>query len=114
MGHLDEAESRLSGAKEQLKAFPNFFNRWAYKRAKVEIAVARQDWKVALQWLERLFDFATSCDYRCEMARTLLEWGYVYVARGAAGDVDKARELYRQSVDMFTEMGRRWVYPYLI
>jgi class 3 adenylate cyclase/tetratricopeptide (TPR) repeat protein len=105
MGHLDEAESRLSGAKEQLKAFPNFFNRWAYKRAKVEIAVARQDWKVALQRLERLFDFATSCDYRCEMARTLLEWGDVYVARGAAGDVDKAREQYNQSLELFTQMG---------
>jgi hypothetical protein len=26
-------------------------------------------------------------------------------ARGAAGDLDKARELYQQSLDMFTEMG---------
>jgi tetratricopeptide (TPR) repeat protein len=105
MGRLNEAESKLGSAEEQLKAFPYIINRLAYKRAKVEIAVARQDWKDALQWLQRLCDFATGCEYRWEIARTLLEWGDVYISRGDVGDIEQAQDLYRQSRDIFTEMG---------
>jgi class 3 adenylate cyclase/tetratricopeptide (TPR) repeat protein len=105
MGRLDEAESKLAAAEEQLKEFPNILNRWAYKRAKVELAVAIKDWRDALLWLEKLFDFATGCEFRWEMARTLLEWGDVYLSRGEVGDVEQARELYRQSLDIFTHMG---------
>jgi tetratricopeptide (TPR) repeat protein len=105
MGRQDEAETRLVAAEEQLNDFPNIENRWAYKRAKVELAVAKKDWRGALHWLEKLYDFASGCEYRWEMARTLLEWGDVYLSRGEVGDVEQARELYRQSLDIFTHMG---------
>jgi hypothetical protein len=69
------------------------------------LAIAKQDWETAIDAMERFIKFAELISYRWGHARFLLEWGDVCQARNAAGDLEHARELYQQSLDMFSEMG---------
>jgi hypothetical protein len=43
--------------------------------------------------------------YRWRWARKLIDLGDALVGRNEPGDLEKARETYQQSLDMFTEMG---------
>ncbi|MBE0411635.1 MAG: hypothetical protein IBX69_18060 [Anaerolineales bacterium] len=90
-----------------MEKYPRFPNLWFYNRAQIELAIAEKEWDAAVEGLERFIGYAEGNGMRWEHARLLLEWGDVCLAWGAAGDLDKARELYQQSLEMFTEMGAR-------
>jgi predicted ATPase/class 3 adenylate cyclase len=100
-----EATQLLVEAERQMEKYPRFPNPWFYSRAQIELVIAKKEWDAAVDALERFIGYAEGNGFRWEHARLLLEWGDVCLARGAAGDLDKARELYQQSLVMFTEMG---------
>ncbi|MFU8772768.1 MAG: ATP-binding protein, partial [Anaerolineales bacterium] len=104
-GRIVEAAQLLVEAERQMEKYPRFANRWFYGRAQIDLAIAGKGWDAAMEALERFVGFAEQTGFRWEQARSLLEWGDVCAARAAAGDLDKARELYQQSLDMFSEMG---------
>jgi predicted ATPase/class 3 adenylate cyclase len=104
-GRIAEAAQLLLEAERQMEEYQRFPNRWFYGCAQIELAIAEKDWDAAVEALVRFVKFAEQTGFRWQHARSLLEWGDVCLARGAVGDLDKARELYQQSLEMFTEMG---------
>jgi class 3 adenylate cyclase/tetratricopeptide (TPR) repeat protein len=104
-GRTNDAAQLLVKAERQMEEYQRFPNRWFYGCAQIELAIAEKDWDAAVEALERFVKFAEQTGFRWQQARSLLEWGDVCLARGAVGDLDKAREFYQQSLEMFTEMG---------
>jgi predicted ATPase/class 3 adenylate cyclase len=104
-GQLERADHWLRKASQPTHDTHRFYNQWYIKRAEVELAVAKKDWETAIYNLQGFIKFADERTLVWEHARALLEWGDVCIARGAVGDLEKARVLYIQSLEMFTEMG---------
>ncbi|MBE0410483.1 MAG: AAA family ATPase [Anaerolineales bacterium] len=102
---LEEAGQWLLKARQQLGDESPILNRWVYARAEIALAKAKQDWETAEQVLDRFIHFMDKLGHRWEVARAWLDWGDVCVSRGAAGDLEQARELYKKSLALFTEMG---------
>ncbi|MFU8771160.1 MAG: ATP-binding protein [Anaerolineales bacterium] len=102
---LEEAGQWLLKASQQLGDEPPILNRWVYARAEIALAKAKQDWETAEQVLDRFIHFMDKLGHRWEVARAWLDWGDVCVSRGAAGDLEQARELYKKSLALFTEIG---------
>jgi hypothetical protein len=71
----------------------------------VELAVAERSWEAGIRALEALVNLFTRLGKRWEQARAMLEWGDAYAIRREAGDLDRAQALYRQAMDLFTELG---------
>jgi class 3 adenylate cyclase/tetratricopeptide (TPR) repeat protein len=99
------AEHWLGEAKREMLDAPYLGARWAFSLAEIELAIAKKEWGKAITTIENTLKFLSKTGLRWGYARILLDWGAVLVARLAAGDLDKAREIYQQSLEMFTEMG---------
>ena len=54
---------------------------------------------------ETSIDIMKSCGNRWGWARRLIDLGDALVGRKKPGDSERAREIYQQSLNMFTEMG---------
>jgi predicted ATPase/class 3 adenylate cyclase len=104
-GLLERADHWLRKASQPTHDTHRFYNQWYIKRAEVELAVATKDWETAIVNLQGFVKFAERHNLVWEHARSLLEWGDVCVARSAIGDLEKAKALYFQVQEMFTEMG---------
>jgi hypothetical protein len=46
--------------------------------------------------------------YRWEHAHTLCDWGDALVSRGETADLEAARELYNQSIEIYNDLGAAW------
>jgi class 3 adenylate cyclase/tetratricopeptide (TPR) repeat protein len=104
-GNYEAAEHWMTEANREMVDAPSMINRWIYSRAEIELAIAKNEWGKAINAIENSLKFTGKIGMRWQHARLLLEWGDVCIARGATGDLDKAQELYQQSLDMFTGMG---------
>ena len=104
-GDVDKAEQWLLEASDRTQVSFVFTNRRYFKKAKIELAVAKKEWTTAMNELEKFVEFIEHYGFRWEQARALLECGDVCVARRAVGDLEKAKALYIQSLEMFTEIG---------
>ena len=70
-----------------------------------EIAFAKENWTEALIACEKSLEIYQNRGYRWRWARKLIDLGDAHIGRNEPGDLDRARETYQQSLDMFTEMG---------
>lgn len=104
-GRLEEANNLWLKGKQQLRDYPTFINRMSSRKAEIELAVANKQWDIAEAELISFTEFMESVGHRWEFGRALLEWGDVCLARGDTGDMVKARDLYRKSLELFTEIG---------
>ena len=70
-----------------------------------EIAVAEELWSEALSACYTTIEIFRKPGQYWNWARKLIDLGDVLARRNEPGDLEKARETYQQSLDMFTEMG---------
>jgi tetratricopeptide (TPR) repeat protein len=103
--NLEKAEQWLRKASQPTQDTHRFINQWYIKRAEIELAVAIKDWETAIYNLQGFIQFADAHTLVWEHARALLEWGDVCVARRAVGDLERAKSLYLQSLEMFAKIG---------
>jgi class 3 adenylate cyclase/tetratricopeptide (TPR) repeat protein len=104
-GDFDKAEQWLLEASHRTQASLVFTNRRYFKKAKIELAVAKKEWTTAMNELEKFVEFVEHYGFRWEQARALLELGDVYVSLNAEEDFNRAQSRYRKSLDMFSDMG---------
>jgi class 3 adenylate cyclase/tetratricopeptide (TPR) repeat protein len=104
-GQLERADQWLRKASQLTQDTHRFYNQWYIKRAEVELAVAKKDWETAIVNLQGFIQFADAHTLIWNHARALMEWGDVCVARGTVDDLEKAKALYIQAQEMFTNMG---------
>jgi predicted ATPase len=73
--------------------------------SKAELADAEGQLTEAISIFQELFDYYASSDLQWEWARIALDMGNCHAKRGHAGDFARARELFAQSSDLFSETG---------
>jgi hypothetical protein len=86
-------------------ATPEFTERFVLSQAEIELAITQKDWTTALEGFASHLDLVGGTGQRWEIARTYLGWGDVHLARGAAGDLERAREKFHQALVIFTKIG---------
>jgi tetratricopeptide (TPR) repeat protein len=105
MGLIQEARDRLSAALQDSTQI-SFQTREAYRlQAEAEIASAEQNWDQAISSCQALIDIYLQGGYRWKWARHLIDLGDAHLGRGGTSDRAQAEQAYRQSLEMFTEMG---------
>jgi class 3 adenylate cyclase/tetratricopeptide (TPR) repeat protein len=73
-------------------------------QAKAELARAEGRWDEAAANCQALIDVYQAGVYRWKHARQLINLADVLISRDLPGDREQAQQVYRQSLDMFTEM----------
>ena len=70
-----------------------------------ELAYADERWSESIAACESLVEICERSEHRWDWARRLIDLGDAYLGRNEPGDLEKVREIYQQSLDMFIEMG---------
>ena len=73
--------------------------------AEAELAMAENRWTEAEDACITAIDVFQSCGHKLGWARQLIDLGDAFIGRNEPSDMERARETYQQSLDMFTEMG---------
>ena len=73
--------------------------------AQAELALVEECWQDAIDASHTAITVFKACDHKLWWARQLIDLGDAYLGRNEAGDLERARETYQQSLGMYTEMG---------
>jgi len=77
----------------------------AWASAEFELAFAEKRWNDAVNFIEKSIEIMKSSKHHWGLARRLIDLGDSLVGRSEPSDLERAREIYQQSLEMFTEMG---------
>ena len=102
---FEDAQSELAEARTWAGPASNPNWKAAFLWAEATLAAAEARWLEALSAYEALSRSHERSGRRWEQARILIDWAAAQAARGDPGDVERARELLRESLAMFEEMG---------
>jgi len=104
-GRIAEAHERLNTVMKMLiQPIPTGIIAEKYW-AVAEIALAECHWDEVVGNYESLIDIYKAGGFRWHWARHLIDLGDALVGRNQSGDRERARQVYHESLDMFTEMG---------
>jgi tetratricopeptide (TPR) repeat protein len=104
-GDFTAAGEYMSQAEDHMDKTDNNGARDARACAKYELAFAKGNWREAVKQCKTMIEISKDCNYYWGWARRLIDLGDALVGRNEPGDLERARETYQQSLDMFTEMG---------
>ena len=104
-GLFSEARTLLTNSMEQYGNPEINLYKVLNANAQFEIAHADGRWEEAVEACKTSIEAYKDCGHRWGWARRLIDLGDALVGRNEPGDLDRARETYQQSLDMFTEMG---------
>jgi tetratricopeptide (TPR) repeat protein len=106
-GRLQEARGLFAGANEILSQLQSNIYSLQFLQSKIDIemALAEHRWEEVISACESSIESYSSGGFRWDTARYLIDLGDALIGRNEPGDLDRAREAFRQSLDMFTEMG---------
>jgi predicted ATPase/class 3 adenylate cyclase len=104
-GHMQEARERMSVALQATAQILYKVREAYHLLMESEIAFAEQNWDQAISSCQTLIDIYLQGGYRWKWARQLIDLGDAFLGRDGPGDQERAEEAYRQSLEMFTEMG---------
>jgi tetratricopeptide (TPR) repeat protein len=76
-----------------------------YAIAEFELALAEERWPEAVEASNAAIEGYRNCGHRWGWARRLIDLSDALAGRNETGDLERARETYQKSLDMFTEMG---------
>ena len=103
---LDEARDQFAQASENMAmSRPGYSFEEIASLIELEFAFAEERWTEGISICESLLDTYRNSGERRDSARRLIDLGDALVARDEPGDLERAQEAYRQSLDTFTEMG---------
>jgi tetratricopeptide (TPR) repeat protein len=104
-GRLEEAHEKLNQGIKYLNKPISKQTEASKLQAEAELARAGGIWGEAISKYKTRIDIFESGGYRWQWARELIDLGDSLVGRGLPGDREQAMQVYRQSLEMFTEMG---------
>jgi class 3 adenylate cyclase/tetratricopeptide (TPR) repeat protein len=100
-----EARDYIVRAENNLSGFENNLDRELSSRVEFELACSKGCWEEAVAACEASIEIYRSCSHRWGWARRLIDLGDAFVGRNESDDLERARQTYQQSLDMFTDMG---------
>jgi tetratricopeptide (TPR) repeat protein len=107
-------QDKMSAAKDQFALAQDGFSpaardnnlfRVLCANAENELALAEGHWDKAVEASRTSIEIYNNCHHRWGWARKLIDLGDAFVGRNEPGDLERAREAYQQSLDMYTKMG---------
>ena len=107
-GNFQEARQYLEAAKQVEFDYLPFRNKINISRATAHLAVAEGRWEKASDIFEDLIETFSQKGYRWEHAHTLCDWGDALVSRGEPPDLEAARELYNQALELYDDLEASW------
>jgi len=104
---MSDAHDQFTQAQGELStaAKDNNLFRELCANANLLIALAEHQWNNAVEASETSIEIYKYCHHHWGWARKMIDLGDALVGRDEPGDLERARETYQQSLDMFTEMG---------
>jgi len=102
---LPEAREYLVRVLETVSEPENNREKAARLDAEAELALAEAHWDRAISALQDRIGIFQTASFRWRQARDLVRLGDALRLRGTHGDLERAAGAYRQSLEMFTEMG---------
>ena len=103
-GLLTEARTLLADSMEKYGNLAINLYRILNANALFEIAYTEGNWEKAVEACKTSIEAYKDCAHRWGWARRLIDLGDALARRNESGDLEKSREAYKQSLDMFTEM----------
>jgi tetratricopeptide (TPR) repeat protein len=73
--------------------------------AHAHVLAAEKRWDEAFTTFQESADMLARAEARFERSLFLQDWAQVHVQRGQEEDLDRARELYREALSEFEDMG---------
>jgi hypothetical protein len=104
-GRLEDAQRALSEAQDVSRAHPTALDGPHLLWLEARLAVAEGRRSDAVVAYEATAEESARVEMRWWRARILLDWAEVHVARGEAGDVERARAVLQDARSAFEEMG---------
>lgn len=102
---IPEAREQITGIIKDINQPSNKEEEMYKFRAEAELARAEGDWEEAVSKYKTIVDIWQAGGYRWNWARILIDLGDVLISRNLPDDRKQALQAYRQSLEMFTEMG---------
>ena len=101
----DARELMIRSLEKSYEIEDNSADKYFLSNLEFEIAYAEEQWSEAFTACNTTSEIFRKPGQRWNWARKLIDLGDVLVMRNEPGDIVKARETYKQSLNMFTEMG---------
>jgi len=108
MGQPEKAAEYVDRGFELMKPEQNWYGLPApMYLARGMLAAAHKDWDTATDSFERAVQINRQYQLPWDEAKTLYEWGLMYLARGGKGDRDKAHEDLDEALAIFQKVGAK-------
>jgi len=104
-GRFTEAHERLAEVIKDLNQPISKGHEVCRFQAEAELARAEGRWEEAVSKCQAVINIYQPGGYRWRWARQLIDLGDTLIGRDLPGDREQAQQVYRQSLEMFTEMG---------
>jgi hypothetical protein len=98
----------LDAAKQEKKDQSPFWNLTNISRAIAYLAASEGRWDQSFVAFENRIEALSQKGYRWDHAHTLCDWGDALVSRGESPDLEAARKLYNQALEIYDILGASW------
>ncbi|MBN2149059.1 MAG: protein kinase [Anaerolineales bacterium] len=103
-GEVQAARSKYAET-QSIPQFETIQELWLDKKwCESALAVAEGRWEEAIAGYQEMETHLTRAGRRWHLARVLLDWGEAFARHAAQGDAQKARSLYQQAIEIFTQL----------
>ncbi len=102
---IPEAREQMAGIIKDINQPSNKEEEMYKFRAEAELVRAEGYWEEAVSKYKTIVDIWQAGGYRWNWARQLIDLGDSLLGRDLPGDREQAERVYRQSLELFTEMG---------
>jgi tetratricopeptide (TPR) repeat protein len=104
-GYFSEAHNLYEEERRTFTGSEEYMDKMMRLWTEYELAYAEERWHEAVAVCESLVEICERSNHRWDWARRLIDLADAVTCRKEPGDIERAREIYQQSLDMFTEMG---------
>ena len=104
-GKLEEAQSWLEKIFKLIEERKSAWDARFIAECELEIAIAKQDWSVALSEVEKLAGWEKGKGFRAAAARSMVFWADIHLQRGEPEDLQAAQSLLRDALSELHSMG---------
>jgi class 3 adenylate cyclase/tetratricopeptide (TPR) repeat protein len=103
--HFSRANDWFSRANDITGQYKTDFSKTQCSIVEFELAFVEHNWAEAVIACKKSIEIYKNSGHRWEWARRLIDLGDALIGRNQTGDQERARGVYQESLDMFTEMG---------
>jgi len=107
-GDHRKAHQYLEAAKQETDDFSTFWDYLDIAKATAFLAASEGRWAESFEVFRDLTETYAQKGYRWEHAHTLCDWGDALVSRGESPNLEAARKLYNQALEIYDDLKATW------